>query len=284
MKNVYTIVAALALVLTASCNRALEFEHETFATFSTSSYSVDENIGEVKVPVTIFNPTGSDIQLSVKIIEGSAVADDDYQVMSSNLMTFAAGETTKDFVIAVTDKSGEFTGSKDFNLQLESLTDNVSVGAFNTVKFTIKDLDHPLAMFIGEWSGQIGSYFDGGDIPMTFVIKSNDEDATYSSVIIEDFDPSLVSYGYTAATGCNIYKATVNENRDKLVISKGQPTGVPGYVLVGFDSTSITTASGYEDIVINLVDGKLVIPKGWGSTDLGGYWGGIYDGPAEFTK
>lgn len=286
MKKINIIAAALVLIFSASCDRKMEFNHETFATFDAVSFSVDETAGKVVVPVSIYNPTGSEIQVTVKAIEGKATEGVDFEILSpaSGLLTFNGEETTKNIEISITDYSGEFTGAKDFRLEIASATDGVKVGALNTAYFNIKDLDHPLATFIGEWTGSIGSYFDGAMIPMTFQIKADEEDATFTRLVVENFDPSIFSNGGTAANGYNIYEATVNEAKTQIVISTGQPTGIPGYMLVGFNTDSIETASGYEDIVIDYADDKLSIQKGWGSTDGTGYWYGIYFGGAVFTR
>lgn len=287
MKKIYIIAAALALMLTASCNRMVEFEHETFATLESVTFSVDETVGKVVVPVSIYNPTGAEVQISVKAIDGKAEEGTDYEIVSpsSGLLTFAADETVKNIEVEIVAFEGEFTGAKDFQLKIESLTEGISVGVFNTASFTIKDLDHPLAMFIGEWTGSIVSYFDGdAEIPITFTVKANDDDNTFSSLIIENLDPSMAAAGGTAANGYNIYVATVNADKTQMIIANGQPTGLPGYNLVGFDSTHINTAGGYQDIVMNLSDGKLTIPNGWGTTDGTGYWYGIYAGPTVLTK
>lgn len=276
----------MALVLTASCDRKLEFQHETFATFDAVSFSVDETVGQVTVPVSIYNPTGSEIQVTVKAVDGKGVAGVDYEIVtpSSGILTFSGDVTTQNVVVAITDYSGEFTGAKDFSLKLESATAGVGVGNYNTARFTVKDLDHPLSLFIGNWSGSILSYFDGGNIPINFTIAANEEDETFSSLIISDLDPALVSYGYTAANGYNMYLGTVNAEKNKITVAAGQETGLTGYVIVGFDTDSIETATAFVDLVIDYVDGKLVINQGWGSTDGTGYWGGIYFGGAELTK
>lgn len=286
MKKINIIVAAAALSLFASCNREVGFEHTPFATLNSVTYSVDENVGKVIVPVTLYNPTGKEVQVTVTSIDGVGVEGADYEIVSpaSGLLTFSPTDTTKNIEVNITDFSGEFTGSKDFKIQIASATDGLTVGALNTASFTIKDLDHPLAMFIGIWTGNIDSYFDGGAIPMTFEIKANDDDKTYSSVRIENFDPSITAAGGTAANGYNIYTGTVNAEKTKITIEMGQPTGIPGYSLVGFDSTHITTATGYENIVIDYKDEKLTIEKGWGTTDGTGYWYGIYGGPTVFTR
>ena len=64
-KNILLIAAAVLVVFASSCNRKVEFEHNTFATLMASSYSFDEDVQEVVVPVSIYNPNGKEVQVSV---------------------------------------------------------------------------------------------------------------------------------------------------------------------------------------------------------------------------
>ena len=91
MKKIYIIAAALTLVLTASCNRKVGFEHETFATLDAVSYSVDETVGKLIVPVSIYNPTGAEVQISVSVDDVTATSGTDYDIVSPalGLLTFS---------------------------------------------------------------------------------------------------------------------------------------------------------------------------------------------------
>ena len=83
MKKIINIIAAALLLLVASsCGRKVTYEYSTYATLESSSYSFDEDVEEVTIPVTIYNPTGLEVQLAVSTIEGKAEEDKDFEIIS----------------------------------------------------------------------------------------------------------------------------------------------------------------------------------------------------------
>ena len=116
----------------------------TFATFDASSYSFDEDVQEFRIPVKIVNPNGMEISLSVATNDGKAEEGVDYEIIYpvSGVLAFASGETEQDIVIGITEFPGKLTGSKDFTVEISSVTEGISVGGCNTVKMKIMDLDH----------------------------------------------------------------------------------------------------------------------------------------------
>lgn len=288
MKKIYIIAAALALMLTASCNRMVEFEHETFATLESVTFSVDETVGKVVVPVSIYNPTGAEVQISVKTIDGKAVEGTDYEIVSpsSGLLTFAADETVKNIEVEIVGFEGEFTGAKDFQVKIESVTEGVSVGEFNTASFTIKDLDHPLAAFIGEWTGSpLIDFFRGTEYPLTITISANDDDPNYSSLIISDLDPYFGTNGFTSAVGCNIFLGVVNDAKTQILIESGQPIGYSTCQLIGFDGADPNSSGETQYFIIALnEDGTLTFPNAFGVYNEGEGWYSAWYGGLTLTK
>ena len=116
---------------------------------------------------------------------------------------------------------------------------------------------------------------------MTILADENDE--TYTKLIIQNLEPYFVSNGVTAANGYNIYEGVVNEAKNQLTLPMGQPIGYKNVVLVGINNTDLDTATGYSDIIMNLnADGTLTIPNGYAS-----YADGFYEclnGPITLTK
>lgn len=288
MKKLYIIAAALALVLTASCNRKVEFEHETFATLDAVTFSVDETVGKVVIPVSIYNPTGAEVQISVATVDGKAVEGTDYEIVSpaSGLLTFTGEEKVKNIEVAITDFSGEFTGSKDFKVQIASATEGVSVGALNTASFTIKDLDHPLAAFIGDWAGSpLVDFFRGTEYALNITIAANEEDPTYSSLIISDLDPYFATNGINSSVGCNIFLGVVNEARNQILIESGQPMGYSTCQLIGFDGPDPESAGDASHFIINLnEDGTITFPNSFGVYNEGEGWYSAWFGGLTLSK
>lgn len=288
MKKINIIAAAMALVLSASCNRNLEFQHETFATFDAVTFSVDETAGRVSVPVSIYNPTGSEIQVTVKAVDGKGVSGVDYDIVSpaSGILTFSGDVTSQNIEVEITDFSGEFTGSKDFSIEIASATAGVIVGNLNTARFTIKDLDHPLAAFIGDWTGApLVDYFYGDQYTLNLTIIANDDDPTFSSVYVQNIDPYFASAGFNSNNGCNTFLAVANAERTQLKLESGQPIGYKTCQLLGFDGPDLDTAGTTQYMLFDLnADGTLTIPNAFGVYNPGEGWYSAYLGGLTLSK
>lgn len=244
MRKINIIAAAMALVLFASCDRKLDFPHETFATFDAVSFTVEETVGQVKVPVSIYNPTGSEVQVTVKAVDGLAVSGADYEIVSpaSGILTFSGDVTTQDVVVNITDCSGEFTGAKDFAIEIASATSGVSVGNLNQARFTIIDLDHPLSGFVGEWAGTL-MFASNPPSPLGTVLKIavDDTDDTFTKLLIEGLEANYASYaaGYAVT-------AIYNAETSSLVIPAGQ---VGMYVSSAYDFRFVGLDDAWENII-----------------------------------
>ena len=120
-KNILLFVAAVMAL--ASCGRKVDYEHMTFTTLDAASYSFNEDVEEVRVPVTIVNRTGAEVAVSFKTVDGKAQEGVDYEVISpvSGVLSFAPGETTQEIVIGI-NYDPDPTGTKDFSLTIASAT------------------------------------------------------------------------------------------------------------------------------------------------------------------
>lgn len=288
MKKINIIAAAMALVLSASCDRNIEFQHETFATFDAVTFSVDETAGRVSVPVSIYNPTGSEIQVTVKAVDGKGISGVDYDIVSpaSGILTFSGDVTSQNIEVEITDFTGEFTGSKDFTIEIASATAGVTVGNLNTARFTIKDLDHPLAAFIGDWTGApLVDYFEGDQYTLNLTIIANDDDPTFSSVYVQNIDPYFASAGYNSNNGFNTFLAVANAERTQLKLESGQPVGYKTCQLLGFDGPDLDTAGTTQYMLFDLnEDGTLTIPNAFGVYNAGEGWYSAYLGGLTLSK
>lgn len=277
------VAVASALVL-SSCNRKVDYESKAFVTLYKKSVAVAENVGQVKIPVMLYNASG-DVQVSVTLTEGTAVEGTDYELVSpaNGVLTFTSDVDSLDIVIDIVSYEGEFTGGKEFTVQVAPLTEGVSVpnGNMTTAKVSITDLDHPLAPFLGTWSGTTKEEFSGASVTMTYNIAAHPED--YDKVIVNTSDFIIgvdVELGATAVLNPN--------GTGVLTIPTGQPIGMdlnvgPG-VYMGVNTTTFTGASGYADIVMNLnADGTMTVPNGYGVFD-DQYIYGCYIGGFTLTK
>ena len=289
-KNILLIAAAVLVVFASSCNRKVEFEHNTFATLMASSYSFDEDVQEVVVPVSIYNPNGKEVQVSVMTEDGKAEEGVDYEILYpvSGVLTFAAGEDTQEIVIGITEFPGKLTGSKDFSLTIASATEGFMVGNCSTAKLTIKDLDHPLKAFIGEWEATTVGYV-GINYTWTMTIDGDESDPTYQNLIMSDFEPMCASYyKLTSADGYNIIDVTANTSKTRIIVPRDSYVAtLEGEVLSisGVNAPTLEEASNYTDIYLDLsTDGNtLSIQNAWGVMGSEGFWD-VIPGGLVFTK
>lgn len=279
------VAAAVTLLLAASCNRKVDYQYEKYATLYHSSFTVAENAGELRIPVLVKNTKGADVQVSVKIAEGTAEEGVDYEVVSpaNGILSFSGDTDSLDVVInLLTPALGEFTGAKNFTVSVASATEGVGVGLISNAKVTIDDIDHPLAAWIGSWTGELEGFF--GNWPKgatTFTVSADPEGDPFSDLIVS----GGINPYFVAAAGANPdFSAKVDGNQ--LIIYAEQPCGYSDVVLLGFDAADPNAASAYDHARFQLQeDGTLVVLTAYGAyTPSGGGFYEIYLGGAVFTK
>ena len=283
-RNLIFFFAAVCTLLAASCGRNVEYNFDSYATMYSKTYTVAETVGEFNLPVLIQNATGSEVQVSVKVTEGTAEEGVDYEVISpaSGILTFSGETDSLNVVIKVNAFEGEFTGNKTFDVTIASATEGLPVGVLSKSTVTINDLDHPLNAYIGEWKGTIAGYFGNWPAEETIINISADPDG-------DPFKELLVDGGinpyFLAAIGANpSFEATVDGNY--LIIGVDQPCGYSDCVTLGFNAADPSAADSYSDIYFEMkADGTLELLTAYGPyTPSGGGFYEIYVGGAVFTK
>ena len=279
------VAAAFALLSMASCNRKVEYQFDTYATLYHSSFTVKEDAGEYSIPVLIQNAKGGDLQVAVNIAEGKAVEGVDYEVISpvNGILSFSGETDSLAVVVKIFDTFvGEFTGTKDFTVSISPATQGLTMGTISSARVMIDDLDHPLAAWIGSWTGEMTGFF--GNWPKgatTFTVSADPEGDPFSDLIVSGgINPYLV-----AAAGANPdYSAKVVDNQ--LVVAAEQPCGYSDVVLLGFNAPDPNSADSYDHARFEMQqDGTLVQANAFGAyTPSGGGFYEIYLGGAVFTK
>lgn len=182
MKKLYTIflVSASAAMFVAcqGLNNIPEFEStESFASFPLTAVALNENMGQVVIPVEIASIQPVQTVVSYKITDGSAKAGVDYKDTNSDaVLTFDGTKRSQDIVIDIFDRSGEYTGDLSFTIELVSAKD-LKLSAEKTCTVKIQDLDHPLASILGEYSGSAVSSYDGA-VSWTMTLVKDPDDVT----------------------------------------------------------------------------------------------------------
>ena len=234
----------MLVLFAGSCDRKVEFQHESFATFKTVSFNVNETESSLVVPVMIYNPTGAETQVSVTVSSNTAVEGTDFEVVNpaNGILTFSAETDSLAVEIAISnDFVGEFTGTKSFSIQIASITEGVNVGNFNVATVNILDLDHPLSALIGEWNGTL-TFADeaGSQMPTTLKMSSIDSDQTYTKLSITGLEPAYAQYVTTPLEG------VFDKETNILTIPAGQ---LGMYVSSNYDFLFIGLDESWSSIV-----------------------------------
>jgi glucose/arabinose dehydrogenase len=105
--------------------------------FNAPSYSLTENGGTLTVTVTRTGGTNGAVSIQYATSNGTATAGSDYTAASGTL-TFANGEASKTFTVAVLDDTAT-EGNETVNLTLSNPTGGATLGTPAAVTFTIVD-------------------------------------------------------------------------------------------------------------------------------------------------
>lgn len=263
----------------------------TFATFDSASYSCNEDVEEIKVPVTIVNPTGAEVAVSVKTIDGKAKEGTDFEIVSpvSGVLTFAAGETTQEIVIGI-NYDPSLTGTKDFSVSISSATEGFITGGCNTAKIRIKDDNHPLKMFIGEWTAQ-ATGATSLSYSWSMIIEGDESDTSWSRLLVYDLEPLTSNYlGYNSENGYNIVEAYANADKTQITVAYDSYLASDedgfSYSVACLDNPNYAQARNFADVVMDLSeDGKtLTIKNALVCLGSDGYLQEAVNGPIVFTK
>lgn len=294
MKKNILLILAVAIAF-ASCSRKVEYEYITYATLDAASYSFDEDVQQISIPVLIENASNAEFAVSFKTIDGKAVEGTDYEIISpaSGLLTFDAGVTKQEIVIRITNDDA-LTGTKDFSIQISSATEGLTVSGCNTAKLRIKDLNHPLKAFIGEWAASATGY-SGLNYSWSIVIEGDESDPTYENLLVYDLDPFTSSYlGLNSENGYNIVDAKANAAKTQIIVADDSylATDEEGvyeqgcvFTICGLNKPTFEEATDYSDIKMDLSeDGKtLTIANAIGTVGNGSIYE-VVEGPIVFTK
>lgn len=134
----------------------------------------------------------------------------------------------------------------------------------------------------GTYSGAAPGYW-GDKYTATIQIVADPEDN--SKVKVYNLDSYLVSIGYTAEKGYNIYSGTIDEENLQIIVENGSSPGLNGFALYGFSGPDPDSAEGYADIVLkfNSKFSSVTVPNAWGLSTAAG-WYEIYLGGAVLAK
>lgn len=227
MKKLAYILAGVAMVAAlASCNRELTFQHHSFISIYCGNKTFAEDAGNITVPVSIYNNKNG-ATITVKCTDRTAVSGTNYQLVepASGVLNAAPGDTVKNIVIKLIDRPGIFDGNLAFNVSIDSKSDDVELGPHDNVTITIKDNDHPLVDFFGDYTmkGVCANSNNGLSYPSWDVVVGPD-DADVTHLVFSNMTYfSAVAY-HSDTKDCPVY-GIVSDDRKTITFPFPQASG-----------------------------------------------------------
>ncbi|MDF2986191.1 MAG: hypothetical protein K0R50_1701, partial [Eubacterium sp.] len=190
-----TLGAQKTAVLTITDN---EVAQPGTLAFSSSTYSVAEDV--TSVTITVHRTGGSDGVVSVDYAtsDETAEAGSDYTAASGTL-TFANGQTSNTFTVAVNDNS-VYGGDKTVNLTLSNIAGGAVLGAQKTAVLTITDNEEAQPGTL-EFSSNTYSVAENGNIATITVVRTGGSDGVVTVDYATSDETAAEGSDYTAASG-----------------------------------------------------------------------------------
>lgn len=257
MKNIVLLFNIFALCLLASCNpnEYSKFnDNDAFVAFDQASFSIAENGGTLKVPVTLASIKGIAATVTVKGIDGTAKEGVDYTILNGGKLSFDAQNRTLYAEVQIIERAGEYTGDLAFVLTFADLG-GVNAGNRNGASVTINDNDHPLASILGPYTC---SGLNTSGQPISFQMEILKDASDVTKVWFYDI------MGNPSWAGMDIiYYGVVNSDKTHITVPLGQESeylygGSTPVTLVGLfvqDGSLYLTADATLAIDVVLRDG-----------------------------
>ncbi len=175
----YIHVLTIGVMLFTSCdvNQAPEFDDkDAFAAFTSTTIGVDENKGEVDIPVLLASLSGITTTVDFEIVaDGStAIEGKNYELLNTNkTLTFTKDESTQYIKLKLIDNN-TFDGDVKLIIKLSNPKD-VNLGYSKECNLTIADDEHPLLFILSTFEATGNSYYNGSQTWNITIEKDNDD-------------------------------------------------------------------------------------------------------------
>ena len=290
MRKILSILMIGVLAVFASCdklNELPEFNNaNAFVAFNKASYSVNENAGQLKIPVTLGSIEGKTATVKYEVVPGTAKLNVNYTLADPTAtLTFDAENRTQYIVINIINVANVFTGDLKFQI---CLSDDGAVRPNNDwiCSVTISDLDHPLAAILGKWNVSATSEFNGAE---TWAVELSKDAKDVTVVWISNFVKGGTSELIYGTVNADITKIKIPINQ---IIAKS--TSYPLIRLEGWygpDGETVIPAGGFITVEISADKSVMTVKDYFGShvySDEGGTaslgWYNILQAGAELKR
>ena len=218
MKKYYHILTILAgaALMAMSCSKLnttpVFSPDDSFAALTITSASINEDKGQVIIPVQIASIDPVKTSVSYKIVDGTAVAGTDYEdTNTSAVLTFDGKQRSADIVINIKNRAGDYTGDLDFSVELIAAS-GLKLSKETVCKVTIIDLDHPLAKILGTYEVSCTEHWAG---PSKYTMHLLKDPKDVNTVWCDGICPMVAgSLAYSP-----VYAAVTKDEKDNYVLS-----------------------------------------------------------------
>ncbi len=281
MNKIYKfLAAALALSAMFACSKLNETpsfdDSKAFAAFDVTSMTVNENVGTVRIPVTVASVEPKSVAVAYTVEDGTAKAGVNYSLVDeSAVLAFDGKARTMYIELNITNLAGEYTGDVSFTVSLVK-PGSMDLGASSKCTVRISDLDHPLADILGTYV-VTATDFAQGDVSWEMTLSKDENDVT---VVWIDYVCPLAKSG-----AMSVY-ANVSDDHKTISIPCGQQTE-EGLIFVEYtyDNGHYATKTGSVDMV-STTPGVFTTTQGIGMIEGNSLYGGgvLIQGTTVWTK
>ena len=219
--------------------------------FSVASYSVDESASTATITVTLSPTLGVTATVNYTTTDGTAAAGSDYTT-DSGVLTFAPGETTQTFTVAILEDTLDEAG-ETVNLTLGN-PDQANLGTLASATLTITDNDgQPTVQF----SSSAYSVDEGAGAATVTATLSAASGLTVTVNYTTSNGTALAGSDYMTATGTLTFTPDVitqtftvsilNDTRDEPNETVGLTLGNPAQADLGVLSSATLTITDNDD-------------------------------------
>jgi len=215
---IYIIMVA---VFFASCkNEPIMFDRSnSFVGFDVTTVAFFENSASIEIPFMIAGLEGGgsatvSYEISVDGIEIPAIEGQDFTIGAGGTVDFPQGAGYSNIVVHPIDND-ELTGNKSFRIKIASNSKNLPLGRENSVLVVIRDDEHPLMNWIGNYIVTAESYGNPGIWDETWTVSTDPDPRSFDNLLISGI----------GAPGSDTIKATLNLDEMTITLSPGQSIG-----------------------------------------------------------
>jgi len=138
--------------------------------FSGELYTVNENSGTVLLTITRTNGSYGEVSLDVTTVDGTAIADQDYQSSNSTII-FEDGETSKTISLTIFNNEN-YQGDRRFNLTLFNLVGDAMLGDPSSASIVIAEDESVPATGVVQLSGYAYLVDEGDESIMLTLMRT----------------------------------------------------------------------------------------------------------------